>query len=133
MLWVSYCIREDGYRHQLLQRAHRQRVRFFVSDYILDELAAVLTEKLKRTIRYASLSRHAIMQIAKLVSLPGQIRRHVPGDPKDDPIVQTAISAKADYVITADKALLDLRKVRDIEIVTAEQFEERLPPISSRR
>jgi putative PIN family toxin of toxin-antitoxin system len=108
-------------------------VRFFVSDYILDELAAVLMERLHRTARYASLSRYAILQLAKLVSLPGQIRRHVPGDPDDDPIVQTAISAKADYLITADKALLDLRKVRDVEIITAEQFEERLPPISSRR
>jgi putative PIN family toxin of toxin-antitoxin system len=133
MLWVSYCTCEDGYRHELLQRARQQRVRFFVSDYILDELAAVLTERLNRTTRYASLSRGAILQLAKLVSLPGQIRRHVPGDPNDDPIVQTAISAKADYLITADKALLDLRKVRDIEIITAEQFEERLPPVSSRR
>jgi predicted nucleic acid-binding protein len=42
MLWVSYCTRRHGSRHRLINRALKARVRLFVSDYILDELADVL-------------------------------------------------------------------------------------------
>jgi len=50
--------------------------------------------------------------------------RHVPGDPDDDPIVQTAIEAKAHYLVTADKELLTLKRTRNVEIITANQFDE---------
>jgi putative PIN family toxin of toxin-antitoxin system len=126
MVWVSFSTLEDGYRHRLIQHARRRRVRFFVSQYILDELTTALTEDLGRTRRYAGLARRAVLRIAKLVSLPPSIHRHVPGDPHDDPIVQTALSAKADYLVTADREILDLGKVEDVEILTPNQLGERL-------
>ncbi len=49
MLWVSYCTRREGSRHRLIDRALRARVRVFVSDYILDELADVLREDLNES------------------------------------------------------------------------------------
>jgi predicted nucleic acid-binding protein len=42
-------------------------------------------------------------------------------------VVQTAITSKSDYLVTEDKVLLDLRKVRDVEIVNVKTFAERLP------
>jgi predicted nucleic acid-binding protein len=48
----------------------------------------------------------------------------VPGDPDDDPIVQTALSAKVHYLVTADRELLKLRKVRNVEIITDQMFDE---------
>src|SRR5438876_400625 len=42
MIWVSYATLKDGYRYRLIERARKKRVRFFVSDYILDELERVL-------------------------------------------------------------------------------------------
>jgi len=53
----------------------------------------------------------------------------VPGDPKDDAIVQTALSSKSDYLVTADSVLLDLAKVRDVEIIAVRTFAERLPEL----
>ncbi len=128
MLWVSYCTLADGHRHRLIERAKRRRVRFFVSEYIIQELVDTLTEDLGRSRRYASLARRAVLRIAKLVKLPPTYRRHVPGDPDDDPIVQTALSASAHYLVTADKEVLKLGKVREIEVVTPAQFEELLGP-----
>jgi len=52
MLWVSYCTRRDGSRHRLIDRALKAKVRLFVSDYILDELADVLREELNESARY---------------------------------------------------------------------------------
>jgi hypothetical protein len=53
MVWVSYCTLKTGYRHRLIERARRLRVRFFVSDYILHELEETLVEDLGQTKRYA--------------------------------------------------------------------------------
>jgi predicted nucleic acid-binding protein len=63
------------------------------------------------------------------VDLPKNIRAFVPGDPKDDAIVQTAISSIADYLVTVDALLLQLSKVRDVEIISTKTFAERLPAL----
>ena len=127
MLWVSYCTRRDGARHRLIDRALKARVRLFVSDYILDELAEVLREDLNESARYVHLARRAVLRRTKRVALPKNIRSFVPGDPKDDAIVQTALSSKSDYLVTADAVLLELGKVQDVEIITAKTFAQRLP------
>lgn len=128
MMWVTYCARRDSYRHKVLVRALRQRVRLFISEWILDELNAALVDGLGCDARVAALARRAVLRQAKLVTLPPTIRPHVAGDPDDNPVVQTALSAKADYLVTADSVLLALAKVEDVEIITMQQFEERLPP-----
>ncbi len=126
MIWISYCTRQQGYWHHLVERARRQRVRFFVSGYILDELADSLIEDLTETRRFANLARKAVLRIAKPVNLPPAIRSYVPGDRNDDPIVQTGLSAKADYLITADTEILKLQKVHDLEIIHPSEFEQKL-------
>ena len=68
----------------------------------------------------------AVLRVAKSIDLPPGIGQYVPGDPEDDPIVQTALSAKADYLVTADKEILQVGKVRDVEVLTTAQFEEKL-------
>lgn len=132
MLWVSYCTRKDGYRHRLIERAKREGVRLFVSSNILDELGDVLIRDLGRSRRFVFLARRSLLRIAKLVTLPPVVRPRVPGDPDDDPIVQTALSAKADYLITADKELLRVGKVERVKIIDALEFERLLPPNTSR-
>ena len=109
--------------------ALKARVRLFVSNYILDELAKVLQEALGESARYVHLARRAVLRRAKCVSLPPSIRSFVPGDPKDDAVVQTALSAKSDYLVTADALLLKLGKVRDVEIIDVKTFAERLPAV----
>jgi putative PIN family toxin of toxin-antitoxin system len=126
MFWVSYCTLKDGYRHRLLNRARRQRVRIYVSKYILDELVSTLVEDLGRSRRYAYLARAAVLRMTKPVVLPSITRRYVPGDSDDDPIVQTALVAKADYLVTADRLILEVGKVHDVEIITGARFERLL-------
>ena len=62
------------------------------------------------------------MRIAKGVRLPDFIPRHVPGDPFDDPIIQTALTAKAHYLVTADREILKLQKVRSLQAIAAAEF-----------
>jgi predicted nucleic acid-binding protein len=95
---------------------------------MLQELSDTLTEDLGRSKRYAALAQRAVLRITKLVRLPPSFRRHVPGDPDDDPIVQTALSAGAHYLVSADKELLKLTKVHGVKIVTPAHFADLLAP-----
>ncbi|MFL5244915.1 MAG: putative toxin-antitoxin system toxin component, PIN family [Gemmataceae bacterium] len=128
MLWVSYCTRKGGYRFRLIERARRQRIRIFVSEYILRETIQTLIEDLGQTPRFAGLARRAILGIAKVVKLPLISKVAINEDPDDEPIVQTALSSKADYLVTADKVILKLRKVQDVEVLSPVQFERLLDP-----
>jgi putative PIN family toxin of toxin-antitoxin system len=128
MIRVSYCTRRNVSRHRLIDRDLKAKVRLFVSDYILDELAEVLREELNENARYyVHLARRAVLRRAKRVVLPRNIRLFVAGDPKDNAIVQTALSSKSDYLVTADKVLLDLGKVQDVEIITVKTWAQWLP------
>ena len=49
-----------------------------------------------------------------------QIR--VVSDPEDNKILESAVEARADYLITNDKALLELEKYRAVKIVTPIEF-----------
>ncbi|MBI2806892.1 MAG: putative toxin-antitoxin system toxin component, PIN family [Planctomycetes bacterium] len=127
MLWVSYCTLKDGYRYRLIERARSKRVRFFVSEYILNELELALTEDLGLTTRFAALARRAVLRFAKSVELSSTPRSFVPGDPDDDPIVQTALKGKVDYLVTADKEILKVGKIEDVQVLSTQQWEKELP------
>ncbi|RDV80178.1 PIN domain-containing protein, partial [Ammonifex thiophilus] len=43
-------------------------------------------------------------------------------DPEDDKVLECAVEGKAGWVVTGDSHLLELRSVRGIAIVTAEEF-----------
>jgi predicted nucleic acid-binding protein len=128
MFWVSYATHRDGPRHQALERAWRARVRLFTSPYILSELSQVLIEDFGHSRRYADEAVRAVLRRARPVELPATGGSFVAVDPADNPIVQTALTAKADCVVTADRALLAVAKVLDVEIVTLDQFVLQLPP-----
>jgi uncharacterized protein len=60
--------------------------------------------------------------------------RAVPNDPKDDPIIATAVAEKADYLVTGDQAhLLPLGQYDGIRIVSPREFRDFLNRIGNIR
>lgn len=47
---------------------------------------------------------------------------HIVSDPEDNKILESAVEAKADYLITSDNALLGLEKYQNVEIVNPSEF-----------
>jgi len=43
-------------------------------------------------------------------------------DPSDNMILECAVEGKVDYIVTGDHALLELKRFRNIAIVTPKQF-----------
>ena len=122
MIWYSYFVDPDSFRCRLLDEALRQGVRFFASEYLIEEVVKAATLRLKEGRRYGVRIRHRFRKQAQLVTLPQQIPRHVPGDAGDDPIVETAKRAHANYLVSADNELLKLKRVGTVKIITAAEF-----------
>lgn len=48
----------------------------------------------------------------------------IDADPDDDKFIECAVAAKAGYIVSGDKHLLDLKNYRDIQIMKAADFLE---------
>ena len=125
---VSAFVTPDGQVAKLLFSPVRGRYRLCLSGLILAETAGTLLQKpsLRRTYTYADRDvfdyvRWLITQSEMIDDVP-EISA-VPNDPKDNPIVATAVAAKADYLVSSDKAhLLPLGEYQGIRIVSPREF-----------
>jgi putative PIN family toxin of toxin-antitoxin system len=67
----------------------------------------------------------AILDITEIIPVTGELENIIT-DPKDNPIIETALLAKADFLVTGDKHILALRKYRNVQIITVGQFLKKL-------
>jgi putative PIN family toxin of toxin-antitoxin system len=128
MMWVSHATHADGPRAQTIDRSVRQRVRLFTSEYILAELERVLGQLQGLPRPFVRRTLRMIRRLATVVDLPASAKPFAVDDPDDAPVIQTALTGKADLIVTADKLLLELGKVRDVEIISLDEWLRRLPP-----
>jgi len=112
----------EGVCAKLLGRARQKQLDLVISPFILKEFENVLLKKL-------SASKEQIRTATRLISEAAQIVSHesmVSGicrDPDDYRILSCALSAKADYLVTGDNDLLELKKFHGIRILTPGAFE----------
>jgi putative PIN family toxin of toxin-antitoxin system len=66
------------------------------------------------------ISRH--LKLSIVVTVPDPIQALIPADPDDDQVIACAIAAGADYIVSGDKHLLDLKSLDKPRIVTAVEF-----------
>ena len=97
---------------------------FFSSAPLLAELTDILSRpKFDRKIAASLLSVDQIVDLyAELVALvrPTLVPRLAP-DPDDDVVIGTALAAKADFVVTGDRALLSVREYEGGRIVSVSE------------
>lgn len=98
------------------------RWRVFVSDYVLDETQRVLTEKLGCSRRFGFLTRQRARRRATLVVPVLSSRHSVPDDPADSPILQAALTAGADVLVTNDSHLLLLNPYQGLRIISLTEY-----------
>ena len=48
----------------------------------------------------------------------------VKADPKDDKFVECALNSSADYIVSGDRHLLELKEYKGVKIITAKEFIE---------
>lgn len=112
-----------GEAHLCLVAMARRRVRVFASDWILGEAKAAIAD-----LQQQGKMAHDPMPIlnwfldkVKLVT-PAPVGKQRSRDPKDDPILGTALAAGAGIIVSMDYDLLDLEKPFGISILRPAGF-----------
>ncbi|MBI1785438.1 putative toxin-antitoxin system toxin component, PIN family [Candidatus Sumerlaeota bacterium] len=126
---VSSFLNTEGVPGELRGELGRAKFSLCMSRPILEEVRDFLSRA--RILRAVKTPREVIRDF--LADLPkdslfvhelpraGQL---FPADPDDDMILATALATNADYIVTGDKPLLDLKEFRGIPIVTPRVFLE---------
>ncbi len=65
-----------------------------------------------------------LLEVAEMIEITGKIKV-IKDDPDDDIIIETAIVGRADYIVSGDPHLLNLKEFAGIKIVTAKEFLEK--------
>ena len=127
-IFVSALISGEGSPGRLLAAVKREGITLVTSPYQLDELRSVLArERLKPYIR----PREADDLLYHLQAV-GMVVTDLPvvsvsPDPKDNPILATAVAGEADLLVSGDKGdMLALGNIEGIPIVTAREAIGRL-------
>lgn len=96
-----------------------------LSDHILDEFVEHYVGKFKASRDQATLVVDTLRRHSEIV-VPADVSRDAVGDVDDLPVLGTAVSGRADCLITGDKQLLDLEHYQGIPTFSPRQFYERL-------
>ena len=113
----------EGVCSKLLGRARRRQFQLITCPFILKELEAVLLKKLSATKAETGQLLRIIAEAISALVQPAQPVSRICRDPDDDHILSCAIAASADYLVTGDADLLDLREFRGTRIVAPRDFE----------
>ena len=113
-----------GNPRRVLEMVLSQAVRMAVSRPILDEVEGVLRG---RKFRYPhEIALNIIRELESISEIVVPVRRMdvIRADPYDNMILECAVTASADYIVSGDAHLLELKEFEQIRIVTPAHFLE---------
>jgi uncharacterized protein len=94
-----------------------------VSEAVLDEMAAVLARKFDFTPDEVAVARKWITSMARTVNPAVQLDV-IKEDPPDNRVLECAVTAGSDFIVTGDKELLTLGQHDAMRIVSVADFLE---------
>lgn len=128
-VYIAASQNPSGLANYWLQEAGRQ-YQLYVSPDILDELEVKLGGKFGLSAADVRLFRSAIEALATVVH-PARRIRAVPDDPDDDKIIECAVEAGADLIVSADRHLYKLKRYGSIQIVQTRMLKYLFPQASA--
>ena len=123
-IWISFLIGLSLKRlHYFL---YDKQFMILISNEQINELIDVLSRsKLQKYF-----SKEQVTEFLKLIETKSQIVEYktivnICRDPKDNYLLSMAIDSKADYLITGDADLLELKKIEGTQIINFNDFQNR--------
>lgn len=115
---------------RILDRIEAGLDTLYTSRLLLQELEDVLNyPKITRILERRDLSSSDILELvienAQIMETSNTPMRVVPDDPDDDHVIECAVTAHADYIITGDSHLLALKAWKSIPILSAGEYLKR--------
>ena len=119
-IWVSG-LNWYGKPHELLNLARDGTIELAISDAILDEFSRILHDKLEWSDDRLNSMRAKVATFTKRVSSTETLDV-VKADPDDNRILECAVAAGSDVIVTGDAHLLQLGAYRGIKIMKVADF-----------
>jgi len=117
-----------GEAFEILQLIDQKKVECFLSKAILEEYNRVLhsDEIVEKIAEKHLMIKTAIIKIIEMCDVVEPSRKidAVKEDPDDNKILECAVEAKADYIVTYDQHLLKLKEFEGIRIISPKVFLE---------
>ncbi|MFH1741050.1 MAG: putative toxin-antitoxin system toxin component, PIN family [bacterium] len=113
----------EGLCSKLLGRARRGEFQLITSPFILKEFETVLLKKLSATKGEAKQALRVLAEAVFTIVNPSQTVSGICRDPDDDNLLSCIIAAGADYLVTGDSVLLQMREFRGTQMITPRGFE----------
>jgi putative PIN family toxin of toxin-antitoxin system len=113
----------EGICSKILTRGRKKQFHLIACLVILQEFERVLIKKFSATRNEARSALKIVSEAMHSIVLPSQSEQGVWRDPDDDAILACALEARADYLVTGDVDLLELKIFKGIRIVTPRDFE----------
>lgn len=110
-----------GNPRKILQLAIDEKIILYSSIEILLEIALKLKNKFKWPTEQINFTIKNISNLAKIVKVKERVDI-VKKDPTDNKILEAAIESKADFIITGDNHLLELKRYKNIKIIQPINF-----------
>lgn len=107
---------KSGFSREIFNLALDGKIKLFCSESILLELERKLREKFQVKEPEIQLFISTVSQIAKIIQ-PSYKLNIVKADSKDNIILECALAAKANLIVSFDKHLLKIKKYQKIGIV----------------
>ena len=115
----------EGVCSVLLKRARLKEFKLFVCPVVIEEVKNVLEQKFKAEKETIEEILEVIMETSVFVEITEEIEG-VCRDRDDDLILSCALSSGANYLISGDKDLLELKEYKGIKIISPRDFEAML-------
>lgn len=109
----------DGVPERVIKAALSDENNVISSSYIINETSRNLNNKFKINPHTLKLYQQ-VMNKVDIAYFDPYI--HVLSDEDDNRILETAVKGKADYIVTGDKLLLDLKNYKKIKIIKPADF-----------
>ena len=107
--------------HKIVLLAIEQKIQNFTSQDMVNELVKVLIVDFRQPEEFAERQVNLLLAYSEIAEPKIKVKA-VPEDPKDNIIIECALSADADYIITGDNHLLKLKEYKNIKILTPKEF-----------
>lgn len=92
-----------------------------LSPFILDEFKRKLIHKFRLTTHEAEVAVNLLESRFEVVK-PLDLAKPICRDADDDPVIGTALAGNCEYIVTGDKDLLDLRRVKQLRMISPSDF-----------
>ena len=123
-LWISFLIGRE--LQNLKDLVVTERIQLITTEQLVDELKIVIARpKLQKYFDQEKVTE--LISLLDIISEKVEIKKieQICRDPKDDFLLALSKESKANYLITGDKDLLEIRIYGKTEILTVKKFREK--------